>query len=276
MRINELCAFIAERHKIYILKKAGLPKPWTKDSILQKYRFCNVYRALDTQTIWLYENWGKKGKNADLDYWFAALVFRLVNWHETAEDLGYPVGWVEEDFISVLQERQSKGLKVYTGAYMVSTHGVRQDKATYLASSLTNIWNERETLRPRKGEDLYDFYVRLKECFDIGSFLAAQVVADIKFVGNMRTAPDWWTFVADGPGSRRGLNRVMGREVRAPWKGQTWYEEFFEVYNAVQKRIGKELPRISAQDLQNCLCEFDKYERVRLGEGRPRSTYKGV
>jgi len=36
------------------------------------------------------------------------------------------------------------------------------------------------------------------------------------------------------------------------------------------------MPKIHMQDLQNCLCEFDKYERVRLGEGRPRNGYRGL
>jgi hypothetical protein len=36
------------------------------------------------------------------------------------------------------------------------------------------------------------------------------------------------------------------------------------------------MPQLHAQDLQNCLCEFDKYERVRLGEGRPKAKYNGV
>lgn len=34
--------------------------------------------------------------------------------------------------------------------------------------------------------------------------------------------------------------------------------------------------KLCAQDIQNCLCEFDKYERVRLGEGAPKQRYPGV
>ncbi len=34
------------------------------------------------------------------------------------------------------------------------------------------------------------------------------------------------------------------------------------------ERIG--LHGLHAQDLQNCLCEFDKWMRVRLGEGKPK------
>ena len=36
------------------------------------------------------------------------------------------------------------------------------------------------------------------------------------------------------------------------------------------------MPRMHAQDLQNCLCEFDKYERERLGEGHPKQRYPGL
>jgi hypothetical protein len=34
-----------------------------------------------------------------------------------------------------------------------------------------------------------------------------------------------------------------------------------------------QLPRLELHDIQFQLCEFDKYERVRLGEGRPKSKY---
>ena len=36
---------------------------------------------------------------------------------------------------------------------------------------------------------------------------------------------------------------------------------------------GHMLP-LEMRDIEHCLCEFDKYERTRLGEGRPRAKYK--
>ena len=44
--------WINERHQIYLRKQAD-PKgwPWTSDPILQEYRFCNVFRELDTVTM---------------------------------------------------------------------------------------------------------------------------------------------------------------------------------------------------------------------------------
>jgi hypothetical protein len=40
------------------------------------------------------------------------------------------------------------------------------------------------------------------------------------------------------------------------------------------KKLPRNLKDLHAQDIQNCLCEFDKYERVRLGEGTPKQLYK--
>lgn len=272
MRTKELFKFIKERHAIYERRMAGLSKPWTKDEILLNYRFCNVYRELDTQTKWFDENWRQEHE----DLWFAALVFRFVNWHETAEELGFPVPWNKRRFTSKLQKRKDRGKKIYSGAYMISTHGVRQEKHIYLANSLSMIWRKRKELRYKEGERLEDFHERLMNCFDVGSFVAAQVVADIKYTDRCKDAPDWWTFAASGPGSRRGLNRVTRHPVNDPWKEYEWKPTLTALLAEITPMIKEAgMPRLHAQDLQNCLCEFDKYERVRLGEGRPKSRYKG-
>ena len=42
-----------------------------------------------------------------------------------------------------------------------------------------------------------------------GGFISGQIVADMKYVAPLRDAPDWWNFAVSGPGSRRGLNRVL-------------------------------------------------------------------
>ena len=111
----------------------------------------------------------------------------------------------------------------------------------------------------------------------MGSFLAAQVICDLKYVEPLRSADDWRTWAASGKGSLRGLNRVMGHD-----KGRSWTEhEWFRRLHALHAEIGplvraSKMPPIHAQDLQNCLCEFDKYERTRLGEGKPRCRYAGL
>jgi hypothetical protein len=48
-------------------------------------------------------------------------------------------------------------------------------------------------------------------------------------------------------------------------------DQFMTEINELRQR---KLPlNLHAQDIQNCLCEFDKYMRVKLGQGTPKQLY---
>jgi hypothetical protein len=47
---KEFCWFIRERESIRKNKELGMPWPWTADPILQRYKFCNIWRQDDTTT----------------------------------------------------------------------------------------------------------------------------------------------------------------------------------------------------------------------------------
>ena len=47
-----------------------------------------------------------------------------------------------------------------------------------------------------------------------------------------------------------------------------------ELLDVSNDYIDPALPALEMREIEHCLCEFDKYERVRLGQGRPRSKYK--
>jgi len=49
--IAKFCAFIYERQEIWRQKNRGISAPWTTDSLLSAYAFCNVYRELDRGTV---------------------------------------------------------------------------------------------------------------------------------------------------------------------------------------------------------------------------------
>lgn len=279
MRIADLFNFMKERHAIYERRRTGLPRPWTKDLILQAYKFCNVYRELDTETVWIRENW--RDPLADHGFlFFAMLVARVINWHETLDDLGIPFPYDAKRFQRVLYKRSALGQKVWTGAYMITTHRVAMPKEKYYAERvLQPAWDARKALMPKPGDTLASFHARLAACVGIGDFLAAQVVADTKHHGALRDAGDWATWAAMGEGSRRGMNRVMGRDYKERTSPVVWKRDLDmlhgRIIQAIREERGHSLKWLDAQDLQNCLCEFDKYERVRMGQGRPRSRYAG-
>ena len=274
-----LLYWIGERHNIYLDRLAGRPKPWTEDPILQQYKFCNVYRELDTVTKWIDQHWRGPMSVIDDDHmWFAMCVARLFNWPDTLQAIGYPVPWRPHEVLGVLHARKQAEEKVFSGAYIVSTNGRAMDKATYVVRHVLNpLWAQRKTYEPTTEDMLESFHTRLSQANGMGSFMSAQIVADLKYVHPLNQAKDWMDFAASGPGSRRGLNRVLGREVRAPWTEQNWRKALSELHARVLPRLYKlDMPPLHAQDLQNCLCEFDKYMRTANGEGRPRSTYPGI
>lgn len=279
MKIKEFFAFVSERHKIYRYREVlHQPKPWTDDPILRRYRFCNVYRELDRVTEWIRENW-RDPHRRDPDLWFALTVARFLNLPASLKAIGYPVPFEKTAFKRVLRRRKESGEVIFNGAYMIHADAVETGlKTDYLADFVfTPMWKDRESLRPRKTDSLRDFYTRLREYRDIGSFMAGQIIADTKFTPPLRDAEDWWTFAVPGPGSLRGMNLICGRDMNAKWKEDEWYDRLGVLQEAVDPLVkDADMPRLSSQDLQNCLCEYSKYMKAKLGLGRPKTLFNGA
>ena len=156
LKHKPLLKFMLQRHRIYLRREVeGLPKPWTRDPILQSYRFCNVYRELDTVTQWIRRHIREPyADNRNL--WFMLAMARQINWPDTLQeimDYGYwPVnGYRWEKVRNVMLERQARGEKLYTGAYMLNAHGTKptdpKDKAFFTTKLvLDSVWEHRAAI----------------------------------------------------------------------------------------------------------------------------------
>jgi hypothetical protein len=278
VRTKELLHWIKERYAIKQKRDAGLPKPWTKDPILLAYRFCNVHREDDVVTRWITTNWRAPHAD-DPDFWFAAYVSRIFNRPDTLAAISYPGPWTEarrQRAWQALMERREVGERLFSHAYMVSTNGVKSDKVEYYFHTFDRLWAIRKELRPTREDTLRSFCDRLLTFKGIAPFMSGQIIADAKYVGTLREAVDWHTFASSGPGSRRGLNWVVGNEFNAAWKEVAWHAALMKLKPVVDQFAVKHgIPEIHAQDLQNCLCELGKTVKVLQGWGRPKSRYPG-
>jgi hypothetical protein len=271
-----LIYWIKERISIKEKRVLGLPKPWSDDPIFQQYKFCHVLREDDRVTKWLFENWYTPNRGQH-NLWFAACVARLFNWPDTLARIGFP-NKPFKDIVNYWRAdlkwlRDHEEVKVFTGAYLVSTNGVKMDKIDYILDRvLTPI---AQNGHPPFPADTLESYWRFLTEFDgLGSFMAGQVIADLKFCDPvLEEASDWQDWAPLGPGSKRGLNRVFERPLEKGVTQQQANKEFIELRDYVRDVSGIHL---SVHNLQNCLCETDKYLRLKNNEGSVRSKYNGV
>lgn len=310
-RINDIAAFMKARHDIYLDRKAGKPGPWTADPVLSAGRFCNIFRELDTVTIWIDQN--IRQPYADHPHlWFMLAIARYINWPDTLRylmDEAEPGTWPDEEgfepakLTKALEDYAAAGNKVYTGAYMIraesdpSKEWYSWTKHRYIAEIvLGRLWEDRayfeETLKlAQEGVPGWDelqahwwSLVGNSRYIGWGPFMAYEVVTDLRHTRYLRNAPDIYTWANAGPGAIRGLNRLYGRDLAAKPRPEQTNAEMLQLmeelnvydepgFNATFGEPRDVNPRFEMRDIEHSLCEADKYERVRLGEGKMRSKY---
>jgi len=302
-RLNDIAAFMKARHDIYLDRKAGKPGPWTTDPVLRDGRFCNIFRELDTVTIWIDQNIRKP--YADHEHlWLMLALARYINWPDTlAALIESPGAWPShEDFAPenatrVLAAKASFGDKVYTGAYMIRAESdttkewYSWSKHRYIAEIVIGrLWEDRaafvEVLEGKRQASLEQVWKLFQEPHYIGwgPFMAYEVVTDLRHTRYLEDAPDIYTWANAGPGAIRGLNRLYGRNLEAKPRPEQTNREMFELmkdlnaldepgFNATFGEPCDVNPRFEMRDIEHSLCEADKYERVRLGEGKMRTRY---
>lgn len=267
-RIELLAYWIRERRKMLEKRRAGMAPPWTADPILSNYRFTNVRREDDRVTIWISRHW-REPMHDHPNLTAAMVLARLVNNPNTLEVIGPPRHWNALAISDAMKFRRAQGLKILNAAYLVTTCGVPGDKVDYIVHLASEV--QRSGIAPKHGETLEEFHGALMRFLGLGTFLAGQVVADLKnTTGNpLKTAVDWWAWAAVGPGSIKGLRAALGQ---ADIRERQFLPLATQLYRDVEAVYGEPL-EICMQDFQNCLCEFSKYWRAHTGTGVPKQRY---
>lgn len=283
--LDDVLYWVWERENIRMMKLSDEPREmWTSDPILSKYRFCNVRRRDDRMTQWIMNNLlDDERLGGEDDMWFVASIARYVNWPPSLAALKVN-GAIPEDatkfdpdvFVSVMDDLKERGLKVWGSAFMLypgrETGSSKSETVAYrfLLPLATDAANIRESL----SENSVEAFVReLTKYWGWSTFMAGQVAADMTYYPQeLGEAEDLYDWAPIGPGSSRGLNRLLGHSLNATWKQEDFNAELKKVWTEIQEQI--ELDHFTLHDAQNCMCEMDKYWRALNNEGVPRIIYK--
>ncbi len=268
--------FMQERMKIF-WNRCNSSFPLTKDPILAKYKFTNVYRACDRVSQYLLSRiiYNSDKDISDKDLLLNILVFKIFNKIETWEYLINEVGWVRvENFdvktISHLLTERQQSFPIFSNAYMMTGSHKRYN---YLSTKhekwLTMVKEEfiggeiiDEIFDSKSLEDLYN---TLHKCSFIGSFLAYQYAIDFNYAPFFNF--DENSFVRAGIGAIRGIKKCFHSY------GNNFEDAIYYVHNNIdilRTKYGfsdfKSIPghQPTLLDLQNCFCETDKYLRAKL------------
>jgi len=260
--------WVHERMAIRKKKERGDPWPWTEDPIFREFKFTNAHREHDKTTVWFREHI-RDPLALKPEVYMATVIFRWFNLIETGETLMHHnlhIDWDPETAYKVIVPLE----KWVTGAYMIkSPTGL--NKVRGVCETITTVWNDRHKFLGKcpwatleKMNDWLEGYPFL------GPFLAYELVTDLRFTAIGSSAIDINTWANAGPGAMRGLNRINGRELTDTSKRHDWCAEMVHLLHIArtQQSLDFEL-----REIEHSLCEFDKYERVRLGQGQPRSKY---
>ena len=274
-------AYVHERECIRLRRAAGAPPPWTDDPVLQEWKFTNVRREHDRTT------------RAFVDAYRAHAMARpevaLLNcaayrWFGTAE-FAAAAGWLTSDkdlprVVALAAARLAAGDVVFTGAYKVSNSGYAAPKERVVGANLAALWGAAPgVVEAIESTNTWEAgYRRLSDVRGHGGtgFMAKEVLQDY-LLWRRKPVTDAATFTPVGPGARRGLDRLLGRPVGAGWNERQATARVVELLGVVGPNWRKAFPRggkLTAHDVQFCLCEVDKMLRVRNREGTPRSRFR--
>lgn len=276
-----------ERHNIYLRRRAGQPKPWTDDEILQSWFFTNPYRENDKVTQWFRDNVRGPMYN-DPGVIFATVAFRWFNWIPTGEILleeGLLEDWDEGKALEILGERRAKGEKLFTGAFMINSPG-GIGKLEAICKRIDQVWEDRTTwadwilTTSPSQRTLQDCCTLLQRYDGMGGFMAYEVACDLRYTFVLDQAPDKCTWCNPGPGCVRGLYRLNGWDWEnkkashgyAPPVPKDFLEQMRRLLGICHQRLRGMLP-FEMREVEMSLCETDKYERALWNDGDMKRRY---
>lgn len=287
------------------------PQPWTENAILRDSKFTNVYRELDRNSQWQIRNILLDDSLSPVNLIWKLMVFRFFNNPETfkrgVEWRGWRNGipdwkdYDEDDFVSFIEEVRKSGQNPYTNAYLInsmSAPGKSRDWC-YTRLVIPTLHKRIPQLISvvRNADSPESIITYLKTVPSVADFIAHEFYQDFTYIPRytdrefMRFTQNDFTNV--GPGASVGIRLIYPnlKTVREQKQAIYWLrdaaEEQLTKIGALKgepmgylewDKESKEYKltdkcNITLHQIEMWLCEFQKYWKMMIGEGKQRSKF---
>ena len=282
--------FVVERHRIWELRQAGSPAPWTEDPILAGKKFTCVFRLLDHGSQFLLPM--LQEELPPRDRLMRAFLYRHTGRPEPWEFFElmhgrYPlVGDLDLALETWTAYRGKTNVghrgagdrfragpantfdrPLFTAAYLVFPQTIvpGTDKVTTIIDLASRLFTEGspQDIVPRflAARTQADRFHVLRSNPGVGDFMSMQILTDWGYTTDDRENE----FVVAGPGAVKGAKLLF--PTRKPLDVIRWARaQLLGLPDC--PRLGTREP--SPMDIQNTLCEFSKYARYM---GQPHQQY---
>lgn len=260
-----------ERQAIFFRRLRDEKPPWTEDPILQRFKFCNAYRASDRVSQYLIRNVIYQPGFRCEDTFLRTVLFRLFSKIETWKLLEANHGPIAarlfdaEEFAETLDRRLAGGETIYTNAFILSAHNAfgHQRKHRNHLALVEAMLHDDLPAHIACAKSLEEVFQQLRAYPMIGPFMAYQLAIDLNY--SELIAFDENDFVVPGPGALRGIAKCftstgsLSMPEIVQWMVERQNDEFARLGLHFQSLWGRPLHAI---DCQNLFCEIDKYARI--------------
>lgn len=265
--------FAARRQAIFERRVAGGAPPWTDDSILQQFKFCNVFRAVDRVSQYLIRHVAYRDPmDEPADRLFQIVAFRtfsnIATWDGLLDRLGRAPTLQHlrtDTFESALNDIKAERGGLYTGAFILCANkafGFDEKHKNHVALFRHMFFEHRAAERVLSAKSLRELVQLLEEFPLMGPFMSYQIAIDLNYSQYVNFSENDYTQA--GPGALRGIKKAFidcggyspAHVIQMMVEHQA--DEFTRLGLDFRGLWGRPLHAI---DCQGLFCELDKYCR---------------
>jgi alpha-glutamyl/putrescinyl thymine pyrophosphorylase clade 1 len=286
--IADYYEFCYERQHIWHKKSVQkLPPPWTNDTTLQTYHFCNVYREIDKGTKYIIDRVINNNKLSNEQKILNIVAYRFFNkigtFEDTFEGLLDPKTYDFKYYERLLDSKIKSGQKLFHVAYIITPkpfHSSYRTNNKHIQVLLVLGWLKDQLVKNNFLENLQNTKTAEDSfrALDIpltGNFLRYEIWQDISYTNIIPFTDN--DFLIVGPGALWGIELIESRPIQIAEALKYCFnlrDSQEKQFQELKSRTSKDwlaihykdaysnVPHLSLANIEAGLCEFRKYIRL--------------